>query len=186
VRGGGGGSRGGGADLDLSLLRALADVVHLVHDVHACRKMVYKNNNFKPIKNPLPSKPPPPPPICMRTAVFNNAEGRKAHAIKPRVVTEIDKELSGARIRRAGFGEGQVATQVALDDGLVGDRLGAPLGGECRVAADSNLRHESGDDSEESAAVVVLGLNELFEARGTDWRPRRVDVDDEGGVAGWD
>ena len=121
--------------------------------------------------------------MAQRTAIFNDSEGSKAHAIEARIISIIDEKLRGARVWRACLGKRNVSAEITLEHRLVVDCLGSPLGREGRVATDADLRHEAWDDPEKPAAVEEFRLHELLEARGTNRCPLRFNVHNERRVA---
>src|SRR3990172_6379693 len=81
------------------------------------------------------------------------SKGRKALAIEPGIVAEIDEHLGRARIGTPG-GEGDHAASVTLLYGVVLDIGVAPHRRDLRVAVDAELRHEAVEHPEETRVVV--------------------------------
>lgn len=85
--------------------------------------------------------------------------------------------LCCARVGRARLGEGDVPRLVRLLDGVVLDRLGAPLGVLLWCAAEAKLNHKGRYDAEKARVVVELGLHKLAEAGGAIGGPVLVGAD---------
>jgi hypothetical protein len=95
------------------------------------------------------------------------------------IVTEIDVDLCGARVR-AGVGKGDVAKSVVLLQRVVGDGDVALLLRNFRIAVDAELYPATRDDPEEPRVVVVPSPDEFVEAVGPVRRPVAMSFDDEG------
>src|ERR1700686_2970553 len=75
-------------------------------------------------------------------SVRDLAKRGETHAVQARVVSQIDKQLSGARVWTCG-GEGEEVLFIALSYRVVFDGGLLPQGVQGRISADSKLRDET-------------------------------------------
>src|SRR5262245_49075181 len=106
------------------------------------------------------------------------AERRKALAVEPGIVAEIDEHLGRARIWSGG-GEGDRAALIALLYRIVLDVGVAPGAGDVGIAVDAKLHHETVDHAEEARVVVKTVLDQIVEAIGAARRPVAMNLDHE-------
>src|SRR5262245_9897486 len=106
------------------------------------------------------------------------AEGRKALAVEPGIVAEIDEHLRRARIWSGG-GEGDRSALIALFYGIILDVGIAPGAGGDGIAVDAELHHEALDHADDARIVVNTVLDQIVEAIGAAWRPVAMNRDHE-------
>src|SRR5262245_7745584 len=106
------------------------------------------------------------------------AEGRKALAVEPGIVAEIDEYLRRARVGPGG-GEGDRAALIAVLYRIVLDVGVTPDGGDVGIAVDAELHHEALDHAEEARVVEKSVLDQIVEAIGALRRPVAMNLDHE-------
>src|SRR5208337_1119959 len=116
--------------------------------------------------------------------LVDGGEGSEAHGIEAGSVLEADEELGGAGVG-ASHGESDVATLVALQDGIILDGLAAPGSVDRGIGADAELDDEVGDHAENDDVVVEMMADEIVEAVNAVGSPGAGDVHGEVTASGF-
>src|SRR5258706_3494122 len=107
----------------------------------------------------------------VHAVAVDNAKWREAHAIEATVVLQIDKYLRGAGIRSRGSKDDGAAL-IGLGNRIVFYVGVLPRGRNRGIRADAKLHDEPGHHAAERGVVIIMILNQIVEAVGSNGRPR--------------
>jgi len=110
--------------------------------------------------------------------LVDGGEGSETLGIEEGIVLEADEDLGGAGVG-AGHGESDVATLVALLDGIIRDGVTTPSSVDRGIGTDAELDDEVGDNAEDDHVVVKMVADKIVDAVGTVGSPGAGDVHDE-------